>query len=54
MGSYEEFDQLLSIVDAGLPIHIDSVFPLDDYEAALDKLTRGAHLGKIVLDHGVQ
>jgi NADPH:quinone reductase-like Zn-dependent oxidoreductase len=54
MGSYEEFDQLLSIVDAGLPIHIDSVFPLDGYEAALDKLTRGAHLGKIVLDHGVQ
>jgi len=53
MGSYEEFDQLLSIVDAGLPIHIDSVFALDDYEQALDKLTRGAHLGKIVLDHGV-
>ena len=53
MGSYEEFDQLLSMVNAGLPIHIDSVFALNDYEKALDKLTRGAHLGKIVLDHGV-
>ncbi|CAB4572108.1 unannotated protein [freshwater metagenome] len=53
MGSYEEFDQLLSIVDAGLPIHIDSVYSLNEYDQALDKLTRGAHLGKIVLDHGV-
>jgi len=52
MGSYEEFDQLLTIVEAGLPIHIDSVFAVADYDQALDKLSRGAHLGKIVLDHG--
>lgn len=53
MGSYEEFDQLLTIVDAGLAIEIDSVFALQDYEQGLDKLKNGAHLGKIVLDHRV-
>lgn len=53
MGSYEEFDQLLTIVNNGLPIAIDNVFPLSEYETALHRLERGEQLGKIVLDHGV-
>jgi NADPH:quinone reductase-like Zn-dependent oxidoreductase len=51
MGSYEEFDQLLDLVQQGLPIAIDSVHPLADYETALAKLERGEQLGKIVLRH---
>ena len=52
MGSYEEFDQLLSLVSQGLPIAIDSVHALSDYGTALGKLERGDQLGKIVLRHG--
>jgi zinc-binding alcohol dehydrogenase/oxidoreductase len=52
MGSYEEFDQLLTIVDAGLPIEIDSVYPISQYEAALHKLEQAEQLGKIVISHG--
>ncbi len=51
MGSYEEFDQLLEIVEQGLPIAIDSVMALDDYESALTRLREGQQLGKIVLRH---
>jgi len=53
MGSYEEFDQLLTIINNGLPVAIDNVFPLAEYENALQRLERGEQLGKIVLDHGV-
>ena len=52
MGSYEEFDQLLAIINNGLPIAIDNVYPLHEYETALSRLERGEQLGKIVLDHG--
>lgn len=52
MGSYGEFDQLLDLVAAGLPIGVDSVHHFEDYPTALDRLTRGDHLGKIVIDHG--
>jgi hypothetical protein len=52
MGSYEEFDQLLSNVTNGLPIAVDNVYTLHEYEAALSRLERGEQLGKIVLDHG--
>jgi zinc-binding alcohol dehydrogenase/oxidoreductase len=51
MGSYEEFDQLLALMNAGLPVHIDSVLPLDQYQAALTRLEQGQQLGKIVLQH---
>jgi zinc-binding alcohol dehydrogenase/oxidoreductase len=51
MGSYEEFDQLLQLVEQGLPIAIDSVHPLANYEVALAKLEKGEQLGKIVLRH---
>ena len=51
MGSYEEFDQLLALMNAGLPVHIDSVLPLDQYQTALTRLEQGQQLGKIVLQH---
>lgn len=51
MGSYEEFDQLLALMNAGLPVHIDSVLPLDQYQEALTRLEQGQQLGKIVLQH---
>jgi zinc-binding alcohol dehydrogenase/oxidoreductase len=51
MGSYEEFDQLLALVDQGLPIAIDSVYDIAHYEDALQRLSKGEHLGKIVLQH---
>ena len=53
MGSYEEFDQLLTIINNGLPVAVDNVYRLSDYEQALQRLERGEQLGKIVLDHGV-
>jgi len=51
MGSYEEFDELLALVDRGLPITIDQQFPLAGYEDALARLEHGEQLGKIVLNH---
>jgi NADPH:quinone reductase-like Zn-dependent oxidoreductase len=51
MGSYEEFDELLALVDRGLPITIDQQFPLAGYEDALARLEHGDQLGKIVLTH---
>lgn len=52
MGSYEEFDELLELVNNGLPIAIDSVVPISKYEEALTRLRTGDQLGKIVLTHG--
>jgi zinc-binding alcohol dehydrogenase/oxidoreductase len=51
MGSYEEFDQLLALIDDGLAITIDQQHPLDDYEAALARMEQAEQLGKIVLTH---
>jgi len=51
MGSYQEFDQLLDLVEAGLPIAIDGVYNFDQYPQALERLEAGAQLGKIVLTH---
>jgi hypothetical protein len=39
-------------VEAGLPIHIDSVLKLDEYQTAIERLEKGEQLGKIVLRHG--
>ena len=41
-----------TIIDAGLPIEIDSVYPISEYEAALHKLEQAEQLGKIVITHG--
>jgi len=51
MGSYQEFDELLALVDSGLPITIDQEYPLQGYEDALARLEHGEQLGKIVLNH---
>jgi hypothetical protein len=34
-----------------LPIHVDRVFGLDEYDQALERLEQGEQLGKIVLRH---
>jgi NADPH:quinone reductase-like Zn-dependent oxidoreductase len=51
MGSYQEFDEVLALVDDGLPITIDQQYPLAGYEDALARLEQGEQLGKIVLTH---
>ena len=51
MGSYQEFDEMSALVDAGLAITIDGTYPLEDYHDALDRLEHGEQLGKIVLTH---
>ena len=51
MGSYQEFAELTALVDQGLDVHVDRVFPLDEYPAALARLEAGEQLGKIVLRH---
>ena len=51
MGSYEEFEQVSTLVEHGLPVHVDRTFGIDDYPAALDRLEQGEQLGKIVLLH---
>jgi NADPH:quinone reductase-like Zn-dependent oxidoreductase len=53
MGSYEEFDLLLGLIDEGLPVRVDSVHDIGAYPEALRRMDEGRHLGKIVLDHGV-
>lgn len=51
MGSYEEFTDVVRLVDQGLPIAVDEVFDRADYPAALERLASGSQLGKIVLRH---
>ena len=51
MGSYQEFDELLTLVDQGLTITVDRTYPLDGYQDALERLEQGEQLGKIVLLH---
>jgi zinc-binding alcohol dehydrogenase/oxidoreductase len=51
MGSYQEFDEVLALVDRGLPITVDHEYPLADYQEALARLEHGEQLGKIVLNH---
>ncbi len=51
MGSYQESDEVLALVDQGLPVTIDQSYPLDGYEDALARLEHGEQLGKIVLTH---
>lgn len=54
MGSYEEFAEVTELVAAGVPVHVDRVYPLAEYEAALARLAEGEQLGKIVLEHDAQ
>ena len=51
MGSHEEFDDVVRLVEQGLPVAVDHVFDRADYPAALERLRSGGQLGKIVLRH---
>ena len=51
MGSYQEFDAVLALVDQGLPVTVDQQYPIADYQEALARLEHGQQLGKIVLNH---
>lgn len=51
MGSYEEFADVVRLVELGLPIAVDQVFDRADYPDALARLASGAQLGKVVLRH---
>ena len=51
MGSYQEFDDVLALVDDGLAITIDRSYELEEYQDALTRLEHGEQLGKIVLTH---
>jgi NADPH:quinone reductase-like Zn-dependent oxidoreductase len=52
MGSYAEFDEVLRLVAAGVPVPIDEVFDgLDAFPKALERLEAGDQSGKIVIRH---
>jgi NADPH:quinone reductase-like Zn-dependent oxidoreductase len=52
MGSYAEFDAVLGLVAAGVPVPIDEVFEgLDAFPSALKRLQAGDQSGKIVIRH---
>ena len=51
MGSYQEFDQLLQLIDNGVSVQVDDVVELAGYQEALKRLEAGEQLGKIVLRH---
>ena len=52
MGSYAEFDEVTGLVGQGLPVVVDETLEgLDAYPRALERLSAGAQLGKIVLRH---
>jgi NADPH:quinone reductase-like Zn-dependent oxidoreductase len=51
MGSYQEFADVTQLMAKGLAVHIDEVFGLADYPAALARMEAGEQLGKIVLRH---
>jgi len=52
MGSYQEFAELTDLVARGLAVHVDRTYPIERYDEALERLSRGEQLGKIVLTHG--
>jgi zinc-binding alcohol dehydrogenase/oxidoreductase len=51
MGSYEEWAELVDLVNQGLPIVVDHVFGLADYPQALTRLEQAEQLGKLVVRH---
>jgi zinc-binding alcohol dehydrogenase/oxidoreductase len=51
MGSYEEFAEVTRLIDAGVAVHVDRTYPVEQYDQALERLTQGEQLGKIVLTH---
>ena len=52
MGSYGEFAEVTRMVDNGLPVVIDeTVDGIDRFPDALERMDRGAQLGKLVVRH---
>ncbi|MBI1844048.1 MAG: zinc-binding dehydrogenase [Actinobacteria bacterium] len=51
MGSYEEWAQVVELMNQGVPVAVDEVFELGDYPRALSRLHGADQLGKIVLRH---
>lgn len=50
MGTSAEFDALLQAVEAGLRPRVDSTYPLDQVQPALEHLDRSEQFGKVVLE----
>ena len=51
MGGYGEFSALMSLVDQGLKVAVDSEMALSDYPTGLSRLAAGEQMGKVVLHH---
>ena len=49
MGNAGEFEAVLAAVAAGMRPVIDEVYPLDDVQAALERLDGAEQFGKVVL-----
>ncbi len=49
MGNAGEFEGVLKAIDAGMRPVIDSVYPLDDVQSALERLDAAEQFGKVVL-----
>src|SRR5467141_3133470 len=49
MGNASEFEDLLKAIDRGLRPVVDSVYPLDEVQAALTRLDAAEQFGKVVL-----
>ncbi|HEY3193952.1 MAG TPA: zinc-binding dehydrogenase, partial [Candidatus Dormibacteraeota bacterium] len=49
MGNASEFEALLKAIDRGLRPVVDSVYPLDEVQAALTRLDGAEQFGKVVL-----
>ena len=49
MGNASEFEALLKAIDHGLRPVVDSVYPLDEVQAALTRLDAAEQFGKVVL-----
>ena len=51
VGSHQEFVDVSDRIEAGLPVIVDEEFPLEAYPQAIEKLSKGDQLGKLVLLH---
>ncbi|HEY1419456.1 MAG TPA: zinc-binding dehydrogenase [Candidatus Dormibacteraeota bacterium] len=49
MGNASEFESVLSAIDAGMRPVVDSIYPLDQVQAALTRLDAAEQFGKVVL-----
>jgi|SRR5579864_29590 len=50
MGNAGEFEAVLQAIDAGLRPVVDSVYPLDEVQAALTRLDAAEQFGKVVIE----